>query len=311
MPLDRFIRALIQWQAVDRPAPVRTLTVEQARRRYADSAARTRGGAAPEAVAAVSDRLIGARDGSFGVRVYLPVTDRGRLVTYLHGGGWVVGDVDTHDGVCRRIAAALGAVVVSVDYRRAPEHPHPGPLQDGIAAAEWADAGFPGREHVIAGDSAGASLAVGIALHARDHGTMGFAAQLLVYPPADPDLTSESVTAYGSGYLSDADDLRWYYEQYVPEPRRGTDPAIDLLRADHRGLPPAVIGTAEYDALHDDGVALAARMAADGVAVQQVPAPGLVHGYLLLADVVPAAAEATGRVLAAVEHALTPVAVPH
>ncbi|MEV7617208.1 alpha/beta hydrolase [Streptomyces sp. NPDC089799] len=310
MPLDRFVRALIQWQAVDRPAPVRTLPVEEVRRRYADGATRTRGGAAPEPVAEVSDRTIGVPDGSFGVRTYLPVTDRGRLVTYLHGGGWVVGDVDTHDGVCRRIAAVLGAVVVSVDYRRAPEHPHPVPLRDGIAAAEWAAAAFPGREHVIAGDSAGASLAVGIALHERDHGTVTFAAQVLVYPPADPGLTSESARTYGTGYLSDVEDLRWYYEQYVPRPRHGTDP-IDLLGADHRGMPPTVIGTAEYDALHDDGVALAARMAADGVEVRHVPAPGLVHGYLLLADVVPAAAEATHRVLAAVEHLLTQVAVPH
>ncbi|MET9763722.1 alpha/beta hydrolase [Streptomyces sp. NPDC006372] len=306
--MDRFIRALIQWQAGDPQAPARTLTVDQVRRRYAESAAHTRRDAARAPVAGVTDQRIDGVDGSFGVRTYRPQTDRGRLVTYLHGGGWTVGDVDTHDGVCRRVAAALGAVVVSADYRRAPEHPYPGPLQDGIAAAEWAAAAFPGRGHVIAGDSAGAGLAVGVALHERDHGNVDFAAQLLVYPPADPEMTSESIRAYGSGYLTDADDLRWYYEQYVQDPRHGTDPAIDLLRADLHGLPPTVLGTAEFDPLHDEGVELAARLAAAGVTVEHVPGPGLVHGYLLLADIVPASAETTTAVLDALERTLAAAA---
>ncbi|MEH0574007.1 MULTISPECIES: alpha/beta hydrolase [Streptomyces] len=311
MPLDRFIRALIKWQAADRPAPARTLTVEAVRRRYADGAARSRGGTAPQPVAAVTDQLIDGHGGRFGVRTYLPVIDRGRLVTYLHGGGWMTGDVDTHDAVCRRIAAALGAVVVSVDYRRAPEHPYPGPLQDGIAASEWAAAAHPGRDHVIGGDSAGGALALAIAMHHRDHDGIRFAAQLMVYPPADPDMKSDSMRAYGTGYLAEADDLRWYYEQYVPDPRHLADPAIDLLNADHRGLAPTVIGTAEFDALYDEGVELAARLTAAGVSVRHVPAPGLVHGYLLMADVVPAAAEATSEVLAAVERTLTSAPMAH
>jgi acetyl esterase len=305
VPIDRFIRALIQWQAADRPAPARTLTAEQVRRRYADGAAGARRGAVPEPVAAVTDRQINAEGGTLGVRTYLPVTDRGRLVTYLHGGGWMAGDVDTHDPVCRRIAVALGAVVVSVDYRRPPEHPYPGPLLDGVAAARWAAEAFPGRQHVIAGDSAGGSLSLGIAMHQRDHDGIEFAAQLLMYPAADPDMKSESMRTYGSGYLAEADDLRWYYEQYVQNPEHRSDPAIDLLDADHRGLPPTVLGTAEFDGLHDEGVELADRLAAAGVAVHHVPGPGLVHGYLLMADVVPAAAAATSEVLAALERALT------
>ncbi|MFJ5709413.1 alpha/beta hydrolase fold domain-containing protein [Streptomyces sp. NPDC093105] len=305
MPLDRFIRALIHWQAVDPQAQARTLTVDQVRRRFAEGAAHTRRDTARERVGAVTDQRIAGLDGDFRVRTYLPPADRNRLVTYLHGGGWTVGDVDTHDTVCRRITAALGAVVVSVDYRRAPEHPYPGPLQDGIAAAEWAAGAFPGRAHVIAGDSAGAALALGISLHERDHGNAAFSAQLLVYPPADPEMRSESLRTYGSGYLTDADDLRWYYEQYVQDPRRSTDPALDLLRADLRALPPTVLGTAEYDPLHDEGVELAGRLAAAGVPVEHVEGAGLVHGYLLLADVVPAAAEVTATVLEALEKTLT------
>ncbi|WP_326623555.1 alpha/beta hydrolase [Streptomyces decoyicus] len=305
--MDRFVRALIQWQAGGRPEPARTLPVAQLRDRYAAQAAHVRGEATRDAGIETKDQLIDGGDGEFGVRTYLPPTDRGRLVTYLHGGGWTVGDVDTHDPVCRRIATELGAVVVSVDYRRAPEHPHPGPLQDGIAASEWADRTFPGRHHVIAGDSAGGALAVGISMHHRDHGGIGFAAQLLVYPPADPELRSQSARKYGSGYLSEVDDLRWYYDQYVPDPARRTDPEINLLGADHRGLPPTVIGTAEFDPLHDEGVELAVRLAADGVVVHHVPAPGLVHGYLLMADIVPAASVATRNVLAAVEQMLAQV----
>ncbi|MER5546366.1 alpha/beta hydrolase fold domain-containing protein [Streptomyces sp. NPDC002589] len=303
--MDRFVRALIRWQVADRPAPARTLTVAQLRSRYADSAARWSQGAAPQPVAAVTDEQIEGQGGRFGVRTYVPMADRGRLVTYLHGGGWTVGDVDTHDRVCRRIAAALAAVVVSVDYRRAPEHPHPGPLKDGIAAAAWAGAAFPGRDHVIAGDSAGAALALGIAMHHRDQGGPAFAAQLLFYPPLDPHMRSKSLRTYAVGYLTETDDLRWYYEQYLPDPRSRTDPAVDLLDADHRGLPPTVIATAAFDPLHDEGVELAARLAARGVAVQHVPAPDQVHGYLLMADMVPSAAAAMHRVLAAAERALT------
>lgn len=304
MPMDRFIRALIHWQAADQPAPARTLTVAELRSRYADSAARWGQGAAPQPIAAVANEQVEGLGGQFGVRVYRPLADRGRLVTYLHGGGWVVGDVDTHDRVCRRIAATLAAVVVSVDYRRAPEHPHPVPLQDGIAAAAWAAAAFPGRDHVIAGDSAGAALALGIAMHQRDAGGPAFAAQLLFYPPVDPHMRSQSLRTYAAGYLTETDDLRWYYEQYLPDGQLRTDPAVDLLDADHRDLPATVIGTAAFDPLHDEGVELAARMAARGVAVQHVPAPDQVHGYLLMADMVPSAAAATNRVLAAVEQAL-------
>jgi acetyl esterase len=304
VPIDRFIRALIQWQSVNRPAPARSLPLEQLRRRYADTAVSLRRGARRVPIAEVTDRQIGGRGGEFRVRTYLPVNDRGRLVTYMHGGGWVVGDVETHDSVCRRIAEQLGAVVVSVDYRRAPEHPYPAPLEDAIVAAAWAREAFPGREHVLAGDSAGGALAVGTAMHDRDHGGAGFAALLLVYPPADPEMKSESIRAYGTGYLGEVDDLRWYYEQYVQDPELRSDPGIDLLNADLRGLAPTVIGTAEFDALHDEGVELADRLAAAGVPVRHVPAPGLVHGYLLMADAIPAAEQATREVLAALERTL-------
>ena len=285
MPLDRILRNLITWQRADGPpVPAREMTVEDARERYrANSVVRT-------PVTAV-DRMIGS---AFGCRVYTPESDEGRVITYLHGGGWALGDVDSYDLICRRLAASLGAVVVSADYRRAPEFPHPTPLRDAVAAARWTDQAFPAREHVIAGDSAGASLALGVALEARD---VGFAAQLLLYPAVDPSLRFASASEYADGYLLTADDMAWHYELYVPDPEQRKEPAIDLLNANLAGLPPTVLATAEFDPLHDEGVELTERLSANGVSVRHVPGPGLVHGYFLMQDIVPAAATRAEQVV--------------
>ncbi|MEU3066241.1 alpha/beta hydrolase, partial [Streptomyces sp. NPDC006906] len=256
-----------------------------------------RGGAPRDAVTAV-DRTVDAADGAtFRCRVYAPGTDEGRLVTYLHGGGWALGDVDSHDQVCRIVAASLGAVVVSADYRRAPEFPYPTPLLDAVAAARWARCAFPGREHVLAGDSAGASLAIGVALDAREAGDPGFAAQLLLYPPVDPRLLFAAAGDHAEGYLLSVDDMAYHYDLYVPDLERRFDPAIDLLSADLRHLPPTVVATAEFDPLRDEGAELADKLAVAGVPVRHVPGPGLVHGYFLMQDIVPAAAARSRVVL--------------
>ncbi|MEU0007612.1 alpha/beta hydrolase [Streptomyces sp. NPDC006314] len=291
---------MIKWQRADGPpVPMRALTVEQARERYLSNAALPRrqdGG--PRAAVTAVDRTIDTADGSaFRCRVYTPGTDEGRVVTYLHGGGWALGDIDSHDQACRIVAASLGAVVVSADYRRAPEFPYPTPLLDAIAAARWTSRSFPGREHVLAGDSAGAHLAVGVALDARDTGDLGFAAQLLLYPPVDPRLLFAAASPYAEGYLLTVDDMAYHYDLYVPDARRRFDPAVDLLNADLRNLPPAVVATAEFDPLHDEGVELADKLAVAGVPVRHVPGPGLVHGYFLMQDIVPAAATCGERVL--------------
>jgi acetyl esterase len=300
MPLDRILRHLIKWQSADGPPiPDRALPVEQARERYRANAIRPRrdDGGPPAAVTAV-DQAIGSADGSsFRSRVYTPESDEGRVITYLHGGGWAVGDVDSHDGVCRVLAASLGAVVVSADYRRPPEFPYPTPLHDAIAAARWTARSFPGRDHVIAGDSAGASLSLGVAFDARDTGDLEFAAQLLVYPPVDPSLRIASASEHAEGYLLSVDDMAWNYEQYVPDPQRRGEPAVDLLNANLKGLPPTVLATAEYDLLHDEGVELAEKLSASGVSVRHVPGPGLTHGYFLMQDVVPSAAACVQRVI--------------
>ncbi|WP_251095861.1 alpha/beta hydrolase [Streptomyces sp. Caat 7-52] len=297
MPLDRLLRHLIAWQGVDGPpVPDRELTIEQARERYRANAVRPdrdKEGSGPAVVAA--DRTIDGPDGTaLPVRVYTPKSAGQRVVTFLHGGGWSLGDLDSHDWVCRDLAGSLGAVVVSVGYRRAPEFPYPAPLHDAIAAARWTARSFPGRTHVIAGDSAGASLSLGVVLEASE---LRFGAQLLIYPPVDPSLIIASAGERGKGYLLSVEDMAWNYAQYVPDPRRRADPAVDLLKADLRNLPPTIVATAEYDPLHDEGVELVARMRAAGVSVRHVPGEGLVHGYFLMQGAVPAAAACARRVI--------------
>ncbi|MFG3252527.1 alpha/beta hydrolase [Streptomyces sp. NPDC048172] len=297
MPLDRILRHLIAWQSADGPpVPDRELPIEQARERYRATAGRPPGAAdGPGQDVSSEDRLIEGPDGAaLRVRVHTPGTAGQRVITYLHGGGWVLGDLDSHDMVCQVLAASLDAVVVAADYRLAPEFPYPTPLRDATAAARWTARTFPGRTHVLAGDSAGASLALGAVLGARD---LDVAALLLVYPPVDPGLSLASAGGNASGYLLSVEDMAWNYAQYVPDPLRRTDPAVDLLNADLRGLPPAVVATAEYDPLHDEGVELAARMRAAGVEVRHVPGDGMVHGYFLMQGSVPAAAACARRVV--------------
>nr|WP_162793739.1 alpha/beta hydrolase [Streptomyces paludis] len=232
------------------------------------------------------------------------------MITYLHGGGWVLGDLDTHDGACRILAATLGAVVVSADYRRPPEFPYPTPLRDAVAAARWTARSFPGRDHVIAGDSAGAGLSLGVAFDARDTGDLPLAALLLMYPPVDPSLRIASASEHAEGYLLTVADMVWSYEMYVPDPRHRGDPAVDLLNADLRGLPATVLATAEFDPLHDEGVRLAERLDASGVSVCEIPGPGLVHGYFLMQDMVPAAAACSRLVLEKLHAVLRSLSAP-
>jgi acetyl esterase len=304
MPLDRLLRHLIAWQSADGPpAADRDLTPGQARERYRDNAVRRHEGTSAPDVSA-EDLLVDGPDGTrLPLRVHTPREPGRRVVTFLHGGGWVMGDLDSHDWVCRDLAASLGAVVVAADYRLAPEHPYPAALHDAVAAARWTAAAYPGSRHVVAGDSAGASLALGVGLHAPE---LPLAAQLLVYPPVDPSLILASAGECAKGYLLSVEDMAWNYEQYVPDPRLRSDPAVDLLRADLRGAAPAVVATAEFDPLRDEGLELVARLRAAGVPVRHEPGAGLVHGYFLMQAMVPAAAACARRVVGELEALLGP-----
>jgi len=306
MPLDPQFRAVLDQLSATSALPLVRGDAQQTRSHYRRLAMARRGeDYTPEPVEGIEDRTVEGPAGPLPLRLYRPGADRGRVVTYLHGGGWVVGDLDTHDPVCRRVANALGAIVVALDYRLAPEHPHPAALDDTMAALSWTAAAVPGRAHVVAGDSAGASLAAGAALRARDEHGPALAAQLLIYPGTDPGLHTASMRDNGEGYFLTRADMAWFYDQYVPEPARRDDLAIDLLHApDLTGLPPAVIATAEFDPLRDEGDAYAQRLRQAAVAVRHLPGPGLIHGYFAFLGVVDAADQRSTDVLDALDDLL-------
>lgn len=306
MPLDPQFRTVIDQLAAGGALPLVRGTGQETRSHYRSLAMARRGaGYSPEPVAEVEDHLVDSPPGPVPVRVYTPVVDRGRVVTYLHGGGWVVGDLDTHDPVCRRLANSVGATVVAVDYRLAPEHPHPAPLDDAMAALAWTADRYPGRPHAVAGDSAGASLAAGAALRARDEDGPTLAAQLLVYPATDPGMGMPSIRANGDGFFLTEADMAWFYDQYLPAPAGRADPVVDLLRAPElAGLPPAVVATAEFDPLRDEGDAYAERLRSAGVTVRHVPGPGLIHGYFAFLGVVTEADARSREVLGALDDLL-------
>ncbi len=260
----------------------------------------------PEPVADVEDRTIEGPAGELAVRVYRSGLGRvqgGRtpgtarpVVVWLHGGGFAVGDLDTHDPVCRAVANRLGAIVVAPAYRLAPEHPHPAPLDDAMATLRWAGRRWPTAPLVVAGDSAGAALAAGCAIRARDEDGPVLAAQLLAYPCLDPTQSMPSVAANGTGLFLETGDMRTFYDWYLPGDLAG-DPLVAPLGTDLTGLPPAVVATAEYDPLRDEGDTYAVELAAGGVPVVHLPGPGLVHGYFGLTEVAPAAAVRRSEVL--------------
>ncbi|MFF9066587.1 alpha/beta hydrolase [Streptomyces sp. NPDC014891] len=267
-------------------------------------AARPRPDGPSPAVARVSDR---DADG-VPVRVYDPaVHATAPVIVFCHGGGFVLCDLDSHDAFCRALARATEAVVVSVDYRRAPEHPFPAAPEDAYTALSWTAAVFPGRRIAVAGDSAGANLATVLTLLARDRGGPAITCQALYYPMLDPTRSRPSHRENAQGYFLTADHLRWYWDAYVPRPADRTSPyAAPLAGADLSGLPPAQLVTAGFDPLRDDGLAYATALAAAGVSVTVHHHAGMFHGFLSMAGALPEAAEACETAFATLRGALAP-----
>lgn len=222
-------------------------------------------------------------------RRYLPpggAKVKGALL-YAHGGGFVVGDLETHDPHCRTLAAESGSVVVSLHYRRAPEHPYPAAIQDAKAALAWLAAEYPGWRLGVAGDSAGGTIAAVLALHARDLG-LPLALQMLIYPAVDQMGDFPSRQRLGEGYILTRDDIAWFNDQYFGEgrePLRETE-AAPLHAASHAGLAPALVMTCGFDPLVDEGEAYVEKLRGAGVPVRHVRLEGSVHGCLGLAGYV-------------------------
>ena len=230
------------------------------------------------------------------LRLYRPLgsgSDPLPALVFYHGGGWVLGDLETVDNLCRRLANASRCVVVSADYRLSPESKFPGPLEDCYEAARFiavdsrdSDAlGIDPGRIAVGGDSAGGNLAAGVALLARDRGFPPIHHQLLIYPITDCRFDTPSYFENAQGYGLDREMMRWYWDQYLASPEDGASPLASPLRAeDLAGLPPALVVTAGYDVLRDEGLAYANRLKQAGVPVVVQHYPGMVHGFFQMAD---------------------------
>jgi acetyl esterase len=302
MPLDPEAQAIIDRVAAAGIAPWHTQEVRAAREVYE---ARTRLLADGRLeVASVRDIEVPGATGPLRARVYHP--DPGRVLPvlcYLHGGGWVLGSLDTHDGVCRELALRGGGVVVAPAYRLAPEHPHPAALEDTWHVLRWltedgatALGGDPTRV-AVAGDSAGGHLTAAVSLLARDRGGPRIAAQVLIYPGLEPRFDTASMIANREGYLLTRDDLIWFWGHYLGDHVPGPDGyAAPLLAADVSRLPPALVITAEFDPLRDEGRAWVARLALAGVDVELAEYAGVTHNFVVLPGVMPKGRDAVRRI---------------
>ncbi|HET9153578.1 MAG TPA: alpha/beta hydrolase [Solirubrobacterales bacterium] len=251
----------------------------------------------PIPMAHVEAVAIPGAGGTIDARLYVPeaTSEPSPLLVYFHGGGWVIGGLDTHDDPCRFLAARAGVRVLSVAYRLAPEHPFPAAADDALAAYGWTAANAerlgadPGRIGV-GGDSAGANLAAATCLTAREAELPMPAMQLLIYPVAETAGTARSRRTFGDGFLLTRADVDWFEGHYLPPGVDRDDPRVALLNAsDLSGLPPTYLATAGFDPLRDEGEAFARRLREAGVQVALRRHPGLVHTFLNLTAVSPTA----------------------
>ncbi|GLR68243.1 acetylhydrolase [Acidocella aquatica] len=256
-------------------------------------------------MAAVVDETIAGPNGPIGIRRYVPEGAVLGTCVYFHAGGWVIGDLDLADATCRRIAGAAQGEIISVDYRLAPEHPFPQPLDDAFAALQWAARERPGPLLVM-GESAGGNLAAACAIRARAAGGPALAGQCLAYPVTDHDFGTGSYRDVGDkNWLLSTADMRWFWDNYCPPGTDRTDPLVSPLHVENpAGLPAALIVNGELDPLCDEGVAYAARIRNGGVLVVTRRDPGMVHGYLSAAGAIPLVAEALAEVAAWIKERL-------
>ncbi len=283
MPLDPQAQKLVDAMAALGLKPVEDSTPEEARESIR---ARTVILGPFDEVAAVADHRVPVEGGEITVRMYSPGGPGPHpALVFYHGGGWVIGDLYTHDGICRSLTNAAGCVVASVDYRLAPESKYPVAAEDSYAALRWlvantARLGIDPRRVAVGGDSAGGTLSTVVALMGRDRGGPALVHQVLIYPATSSDLDTPSYHENATGYLLTREAMRWFWRQYLSREEQGTEPyASPLLAPSLAGLPPALVITAECDPLRDEGEAYAARLRAAGVPVTLTRYPGMFHGF--------------------------------
>ncbi len=319
--LDPQARALLDLMIERRVPPTHTLSPADNRQQYLER--RTYSQPAPPPVAQVRALQAEGTHGPVPLRLYRPTAHPAEvlpLLLYFHGGGWVIGDLDTHDVLCRELCLGSGAAVLAVDYRLGPEHRFPCAVDDSLAALQFAREqaaalGVDPARIAVGGDSAGGNLAAVVALHDRDQRTADLDAglkpapplrfQLLIYPATDMRGLAPSHQTNAQGYLLTADSLHWYRSHYIADPAQWTDwRASPLLAPSHAGLPPALVLTAGYDPLRDEGRQYADALSAAGTPAQYLCFERQIHGFITMGRVIDEANTAVALCAQVVRRAL-------
>ena len=310
MALDPQVKAILDQMAEAGGPKLSDMDVPAARQVFRDMS--TAFDSADVPVGGVEDRQIPGPAGDIPVRIYTPVAAGGSplaALVYYHGGGWVVGDISSHDATCRTLSQTSGCKVISVDYRLAPESKFPAAADDAYAALVWVEKnameiGVDPNRIAVGGDSAGGNLAAVVSLMARDKSGPHIAFQLLIYPVTQIGIASASRQELATGYFLETETMKWFEDQYV-DPADADNPYASPLKADNlAGLPPAYVITAGFDPLKDEGKAYADALRAAGVDVQYVNYEGMIHGFIALTALVENAANAVAETGAALKKAL-------
>jgi acetyl esterase len=263
-----------------------------------------------EQVEGVEDHTVEGPAGPIPLRIYRPNAN-GRLpaLMYFHGGGWVAGNLETHDGLCRAISNSAACAVIAVDYRLAPEHKYPAPVEDCFAATSWVQKhatalNIDSQRMAVGGDSAGGNLAAVVALMARDRRQPAICLQVLLYPIIEYNFASPSYSSFADGYLLTRSAMQWFWQQYVSREADAKQIyAAPLQAKDFRGLPPALIVTAEFDVLCDEGEAYAKILTAAEVPTEHTRYNGMIHGFIPRLKLFDSARTAVAQIATALKRA--------
>jgi len=311
MPVDPQIQALLDEMEAAGAKPFEELTVPEARA-AAWSFAELQG--EPEEVASIEHTFVPGPTAELPVRIYTPAEAEGPYpgLVYFHGSGWVVLNIAICDTTMRALANSTGCKVVAVNYQKAPEHPFPIPFDDCWATTNWVvehadELGLDAARIGVIGDSAGGNLAAAVALRARDEGAPHLAYQALIYPAVEHGWDTASMHENAEGYLLQRESMHWFWDHYLPDKSLASDWRVSpLLAADHSGLPPAFIATAEFDPLRDDGRAYHAKLHDAGVPSTYVEYDGMIHGFYWMQGIAEGARRLHADLAEAIREALAP-----
>jgi len=312
MALDPQAQAVIDLVIKSGRPAYNTLSPKDARQLFRET--RPASTPTPPEIGAVRNLVAQGPGGPIPLRVYRPAGVAASValpgLMYFHGGGWVIGDLDTHDVLCRQLTAEAGVTVVNVDYRLAPEHKFPAAADDAWAATRWTVAhasefGVDAGRLAVGGDSAGGNLAAVVALQARDAGAPVIKLQVLVYPVTDVAAESRSYQDFSEGYMLTRESMRWFTAHYLAAAGQANDWRVSPLRASsHAGLPPALVVTAGFDPLRDEGAAYAAKLQQAGVLVDYVCYGGMIHGFAGMGKLIETGNRAVSHIAATLRQTL-------